>query len=233
MAKHLTEDQKAEIQDLRAKGLTYRAIAKEIGCSFGTVHFEIIPEDRERSRAKHRSWREVHRDESRASCRRYYYQHPEKKAHHRGYMALHKERARITRHDWYVTHREEEKACASQYQKTHPEITKRNKAKYRREHPEKTALWLANRRALIAGVAIGLTAGQKNEIDEIYRRAKEDRRVRCYLCGDLIKKGHRHVDHIVPISKGGAHRPSNLAVACDECNLSKHNKLPEEIGVLL
>ena len=77
------------------------------------------------------------------------------------------------------------------------------------------------------------TIGNQDEIKEIYRIAKERLRVRCYLCGDLIPKGHRHVDHIIPISKGGHHRPSNLAVACDGCNLKKHAKMPREVGLLL
>ena len=87
----------------------------------------------------------------------------------------------------------------------------------------------AARRALIAGATIGNLA----EIASIYRRAQETPRVRCYLCGKLIEKGHRHVDHIMPLAKGGMHRPSNLAVACDTCNWHKNAKLPEEIGVLI
>lgn len=80
---------------------------------------------------------------------------------------------------------------------------------------------------------LGATVGNLAEIKELYRKAKEDPKVRCYLCKKLIPIDHRHVDHIVPLSQGGAHRSSNLAVACDECNLKKSAKLPEEIGLLL
>lgn len=34
-----------------------------------------------------------------------------------------------------------------------------------------------------------------------------------------------HIDHIVPISKGGNSEPSNLQVLCRTCNLSKQDKL--------
>ena len=33
-----------------------------------------------------------------------------------------------------------------------------------------------------------------------------------------------HIDHVVPISRGGTHSIGNLTGACQRCNLSKHNK---------
>lgn len=46
---------------------------------------------------------------------------------------------------------------------------------------------------------------------------------RCqYCCGWLLPRFH--VDHIHPKSKGGANHPSNYCLACQLCNLSKHDK---------
>lgn len=45
----------------------------------------------------------------------------------------------------------------------------------------------------------------------------------CAYCGKV--RDSYHVDHIVPLSRGGADTPENLANACVECNLKKHAQL--------
>jgi len=77
------------------------------------------------------------------------------------------------------------------------------------------------------------TAGNPRAIARVYDRAANGKRVRCYLCGKLIPKGQRHVDHIMPLAKDGPHTGSNLAIACATCNLRKGSKLPAEVGLLL
>jgi len=134
---------------------------------------------------------------------------------------------------YHLTHKDEKKAYDTAYRNTHKDKRAASYAIYRREHLPEDAARSSARRALKQGALIGATANQLNEIAEVYRRGKESPKVRCYLCGKLIPKGHRHVDHIVPLSKGGQHRPSNLAVACDECNLRKNAKMPNEVGVLI
>ena len=47
----------------------------------------------------------------------------------------------------------------------------------------------------------------------------------CRYCGVAAGSGITlHVDHIVPVSKGGTDEPSNLCAACDTCNLGKGNR---------
>jgi hypothetical protein len=48
----------------------------------------------------------------------------------------------------------------------------------------------------------------------------------CRYCGD--EKGPFHIDHIVPVAKGGDNNPLNLTVSCQCCNLSKGSKTLEE-----
>ena len=37
-----------------------------------------------------------------------------------------------------------------------------------------------------------------------------------------------HLDHVIPLSRGGAHTRENMVAACVPCNLRKSNKTPEE-----
>jgi 5-methylcytosine-specific restriction endonuclease McrA len=44
----------------------------------------------------------------------------------------------------------------------------------------------------------------------------------CFYCG--LPAINKHVDHMVPISRGGPHSMVNLVVACRPCNLAKKAK---------
>ncbi len=46
----------------------------------------------------------------------------------------------------------------------------------------------------------------------------------CQFCGKTINQTLLHVDHILPVSKGGKSVVSNLQTLCEECNLRKSNK---------
>lgn len=49
---------------------------------------------------------------------------------------------------------------------------------------------------------------------------------KCQICGRTENDGVKlHVDHIYPISKGGATIPENLRTLCSDCNLGKSNKI--------
>ncbi len=59
----------------------------------------------------------------------------------------------------------------------------------------------------------------------------------CYYCqapfekvstqaGDIIYR--YHIEHVVPIARGGRNDISNIVLACPTCNLHKHDKLPHE-----
>lgn len=48
----------------------------------------------------------------------------------------------------------------------------------------------------------------------------------CQYCFTSI--GKATIDHIIPLSRGGAHYPNNLVASCPSCNSQKHNKLLSE-----
>ncbi|MDY0096387.1 MAG: HNH endonuclease [Candidatus Vecturithrix sp.] len=55
-------------------------------------------------------------------------------------------------------------------------------------------------------------------------KAKQENK--CFYCGKILTK--YHVDHKIPLTKGGSNLESNLCVTCVSCNLSKGTKLIEE-----
>lgn len=44
---------------------------------------------------------------------------------------------------------------------------------------------------------------------------------RCLFCGSDPGNDRLHIDHVIPVSKGGSDDPANLATACDRCNQGK------------
>ena len=59
----------------------------------------------------------------------------------------------------------------------------------------------------------------------------------CQYCGRHRRDfGHRESltrDHIVPLSRGGDNRWTNVVTACSRCNLRKGNRIPRECGMRL
>lgn len=46
----------------------------------------------------------------------------------------------------------------------------------------------------------------------------------CAFCGAAANESKMHIDHILPVSKGGTNDKDNLQVLCATCNLQKNNR---------
>lgn len=77
-----------------------------------------------------------------------------------------------------------------------------------------------NRRAQLAA------AKGSHTLDEVWSMAESQ----CWLCAYCEDPlfGEYHVDHMVPISRGGDNGWWNLAITCPRCNFSKNAKTAEE-----
>jgi 5-methylcytosine-specific restriction endonuclease McrA len=52
----------------------------------------------------------------------------------------------------------------------------------------------------------------------------------CYLCGSPLLDGvNLHMDHLIPVVRGGVYCAENLRPACPACNFRKGAKLLEEL----
>lgn len=54
---------------------------------------------------------------------------------------------------------------------------------------------------------------------------------KCYWCEKYLPDGGT-ADHIIPLSKGGAHVSGNLCAACSKCNTHKGANSPREAGLI-
>ena len=97
-----------------------------------------------------------------------------------------------------------------------------NALKHRRNNPEKSQLANYKRRALRRAATINL-AGLTAYVASV-RRSKI---VTCYYCCCKLSGKTAHMDHIIPLSRGGEHSARNLCVSCPKCNLSKKARSPQ------
>jgi 5-methylcytosine-specific restriction endonuclease McrA len=72
-----------------------------------------------------------------------------------------------------------------------------------------------------------LSAVERGEVSDSLRYDILNRdNFTCVLCGASARQGARlHVDHIIPISKGGKSTFDNLRTLCERCNVGKSNKM--------
>lgn len=76
------------------------------------------------------------------------------------------------------------------------------------------------RRARKTGAATG-------EVTSLLLARMRRRAKRCYWCKRRFRAGETiHVDHVIPLARGGPDCRSNVCAACADCNHSKHAKLP-------
>lgn len=93
--------------------------------------------------------------------------------------------------------------------------------------------WIAQRRKLLESIGCEATLKEYNSKTQRNLMTKALRRqimVRdnytCRICGKYMPdEVGLHIDHIVPIAKGGKTIPSNLQVLCSKCNGKKATKV--------
>ena len=112
----------------------------------------------------------------------------------------------------------------SQYYEANKERIAARNAAWRLANPEKHAERERNRRAL------KLSSGGKHTSADVVRIFEHQRGLCANCHTKLFKSGKRkfHVDHIVPLARGGSNWPDNLQCLCPTCNLSKGAKDPLE-----
>lgn len=149
----------------------------------------------------------------------------------------HSERRKIERST--TESREKRKAYFREWIKKYPEKHTKHNMEWEKKNPEKAnaiarrayhkhieesrknaRINSANRRAKVKEVGGKHT---KSDITRMLINQKD----RCYYCQKKLN-GVYNVDHVIPISRGGSNDPSNLVIACPQCNKKKSYKMPHE-----
>jgi hypothetical protein len=99
------------------------------------------------------------------------------------------------------------------------DLIKAKVKQYVKEHPEKARANYQNYRARRMNAE-----GEISGIDILSLHMSQDGK--CYLCSNIMEE--YHVEHKVPLSRGGTNLPDNIALSCPTCNQSKHTKTVEE-----
>lgn len=138
----------------------------------------------------------------------------------REYRARVKEKARLWQRKRRETHRED--------------VRQQNRASYARHKEHYAAynkMYRRQNRDIVNAAAsrhkARKLAAEGNHTGDDIKRQYEQQRGKCYYCGKKVGKNY-HVDHVVPLSRGGSNGPDNLVIACPSCNISKRDKLPHE-----
>lgn len=114
---------------------------------------------------------------------------------------------------WYRANPEKAKESAAEWRAANPERYREHQRKWQREHPKERAELSNRRRVRLAG------NGPIEKIDPwfIYERDGG----KCHICGKRVATKDMSLDHLVPVSKGGAHMATNLRLAHRVCNVRR------------
>lgn len=142
-------------------------------------------------------------------------------------------REKISRREkkYYEQHQEYYSKLNKAYREKHKErLSAYREARKDKEKERYHAWYVANRHEVYAKTrrykARKLNAEGTHTAADI-KAQYERQKGRCYYCHKKVGKDY-HVDHIVPLSRGGSNDPENLVIACPHCNLSKQDKFPHE-----
>lgn len=154
------------------------------------------------------------------------------------YHSRNKEIRNLKSREFYQANKQARKEYNKLYRTSHRDQTNANNRAYWLKHPEKKRAWQSkwnekNRGRLNAYDAKRLAIEKSATIDAaaalwFYDVVHNQDVLTCAYCEKAIPAFKAHVDHIIPITRGGIHGPDNFCVACSSCNQSKSDKLLHE-----
>jgi 5-methylcytosine-specific restriction endonuclease McrA len=118
------------------------------------------------------------------------------------------EEQKAKRRAWALANREKMNAYAKQ-------CRERNLEEYRKRQRDRETI----RRKTVGG----RHGFSRTDLDAM-RAAQKNK---CWYCSDILK--NFHIEHRIPVSRGGPHELANIVLSCAPCNLRKGAKMPWEM----
>lgn len=179
----------------------------------------------EKIKAKHRRYYDANREKVLESQRTYRKGNPEKiREYQRMYRQYNFEKVSDSQKRWRRAHPEKQREYGRRYAEAHPERRakqyRESNKRYKKNHPDRVRLQWRNVNARRRGAA-----GTHSTEDVLVQLKRQ--KGRCYYCGEKVGDTY-HVEHVVPLSRGGSNDPDNIVIACLRCNLSKSDRMPHE-----
>lgn len=163
------------------------------------------------------------RDEIAEKQRKYSEENPEKvSATRRKYYQANKEKNASRSTAWSKSNPQRISEIQRRYRQSNLDREKHRHSEYRKANPWKASEKTRNRRAR------KLSAGGTHTAKDV-KFIFDSQSGLCINClSKLIKSGKNkyHIDHIVPLSRGGSNDKYNLQCLCPGCNLRKTSKDP-------
>lgn len=78
-----------------------------------------------------------------------------------------------------------------------------------------------------------MSQGDRHDVAAFYRAVRSSRVVICVYCRLAVLGRKAHIDHVIPLARGGEHKRANLAAACETCNRRKRALTGDEFRALL
>lgn len=123
---------------------------------------------------------------------------------------------------WREENPDKEFEKQKRYRETHEEQLYLKGKKYREEHRDYFYNKARERKLSQKALSDGTVTLEAEQF--IY----DEQNGKCAYCGCDLNESGKHLDHIIPLSKGGLHTINNVHWTCPTCNLSKGDKLESE-----
>lgn len=125
---------------------------------------------------------------------------------------------------WRAANRDVARAASATWRAANQERVRSVEAQWRAEHPDVVRDKASIRRALKRNAPV---------VERIRRAVVWERDGGlCHICGKKADPNYWHLEHLVPLSRGGEHSYRNVAVSHPTCNMRKGVAGPAQLRLL-